>query len=64
MGSSGVDVSLSGIPDIWTFINGLNPISGALRTPVTTANNYRWKVPERVDEIIDEMGALYPVILK
>jgi len=51
----------SGIPDIWTFINGFkSEFLQPLGTAVTTANNYRWKVPERVDEIIDEMGTLYP----
>jgi peptide/nickel transport system substrate-binding protein len=50
----------SGIPDIWTFINGFkSDFYTPLGTAVTTANNYRWKVPQRVDEIIDEMGASY-----
>lgn len=51
----------SGIPDIWSFINGFkSDFYTPLGTAVTTANDHRWKVPERVDQIIDEMGALLP----
>ncbi|MDY6895027.1 MAG: ABC transporter substrate-binding protein, partial [Thermotogota bacterium] len=51
----------SGIPDIWTFINGFkSDFYTPLGTAVTTPNDYRWKVPDRVDQIIDEMAALPP----
>lgn len=50
----------SGIPDIWTFINGFkSDFYTPLGTAATTPNNYRWKVPDKVDQIIDDMGALY-----
>jgi peptide/nickel transport system substrate-binding protein len=49
----------SGIPDIWPNINGFkSDFYTPLGTAAVSANVYRWKAPDRVDEIIDELAAL------
>jgi len=51
----------SGVPDIWTFIQGFHSqFLIPTGTPATNPNVIRWKVPKRVDEIIEEMGTLHP----